>query len=82
MSSYNVNPNWLKSFSNIKFELLYRLTNDGNEFSVFHKKCDGIKNNFIVIESKDGIKFGAYCPEEWESCNTKTVYCDNIFLRI
>ena len=72
--------NWLKSFSNIKLKLLYRLTNDGNEFSVFHKKCDGIKNNFIVIESKDGIKFGAYCPEEWESCNTKTVYCDNIFL--
>ena len=36
--------------------------------------------DFIVIESKDGIKFGAYCPEEWESCNTKTVYCDNIFL--
>ena len=72
--------NWLKSFSNIKFELLYRLTNDGNEFSVFHKKCDGIKNNFIVIESKDGRKFGAFCPEEWESCNLKTTYCNTIFL--
>ena len=71
---------WLNSFPNLKFELLYRLTNDGNEFSTFHKKCDGMKNNLIVIESKDGIKFGAFCPEEWESCNIKKSYCDNIFL--
>ena len=71
---------WLKSFSNIKFNLLYRLTSDGNSFSTFHNKCDNIKNNLIVIESIKGRKFGAFCPGEWKSCAIQTKYCENVFL--
>ena len=69
----------LKSFSNIKFNLLYRLTRDGKEFKTFHKKCDGFKNNLIVIESYKG-KFGSFCPKEWKSDNNSKESCDNVFL--
>ena len=46
--------NCLETFPSLGLNLLYRLTRDGNEFSTFHKKCDGIKNNLIVIESNKG----------------------------
>ena len=72
---------WLSpKFKNINFELLYRLSEDGKDFNIFHKKCDGYNNNLIIIESTKGNKFGAFCSEKWESCNIKKNYCNDVFL--
>jgi hypothetical protein len=72
---------WLSpKFKNLDFELLYRLSNDGEDFNIFHKKCDGYNNNLIIIESTKGNKFGAFCSEKWESCNIKKNYCNDVFL--
>jgi hypothetical protein len=71
--------NCLETFPSLGFNLLYRLTRDGNSFENFHKKCDNIKNNLIVIESEKGRKFGAFCPEDWISGFLKKK-CSNAFL--
>ena len=45
------------------------MTKDGDSFKIFHKLCDNIKPNLILIKSKKGKKFGGFTFENWESCN-------------
>ena len=61
--------NWIEPNKIIKAELLYRLTKDGESFEIFHKLCDGIKPNLLLVKSKKGFKFGGFTFENWESCN-------------
>jgi hypothetical protein len=41
--------NWMGSKPNLA--LLYRVSNDGDDASVFHEKCDGKSNTLTVIKS-------------------------------
>ncbi len=61
--------NWIDSEKKINSHLLYRMTKDGDSFKIFHKLCDNIKPNLILIKSKKGKKFGGFTFENWESCN-------------
>ena len=61
--------NWIDSKKKINSHLLYRMTKDGDSFKIFHKLCDNIKPNLILIKSKKGKKFGGLTFENWESCN-------------
>ena len=61
--------NWIDSKKKINSHLLYRMTKDGDSFKIFHKLCDNIKPNLILIKSKKGKKFGGFTFENWESCN-------------
>ena len=61
--------NWIDSKKKINSHLLYRMTKDGDSFKIFHKVCDNIKPNLILIKSKKGKKFGGFTFENWESCN-------------
>ncbi len=65
-----------------KFELLYRLTENDESFETFHKKCDDIRENIILIKASNGKKkFGGYYPNSWESSNEeKLIKCNDVLL--
>ena len=46
---------------------LYQATIDGGEPSIFHIKCDGIRNTLIIYQSKGNRRFGAFASESWEN---------------
>ena len=50
----------------VSAELKYRLTKDGADFNTFHKLCDNISPNLLLIkDDKDNI-FGGYTKVTWE----------------
>ncbi len=69
--------NWIDSKKKINSLLLYRMTKDGDSFKIFHKLCDNIKPNLILIKSKKGKKFGGFTFKNLESCNEEIWKKDN-----
>ena len=64
--------NYLKESSiinnkNLKFELLYRGSRDGDDTVNLHKKCCGYKNVIIFMKSEEGKKFGGFTNIGWET---------------
>lgn len=51
----------------ISSKLLYRMSRNGCTISDFHKLCDNIKNNLIVIQAESNEIFGSYCTWEWDT---------------
>ena len=60
---------WINPNQSIKFELLYRLTKDGDSISTFHNKCDNISPTLVLAESLDGYKFGGFTTCTWDTKN-------------
>ena len=68
----------IKKFKNFLFpdisfdsELKYRLTRDGKSFKIFHKLCDNIAPNLLLIkDDKDNI-FGGFTNVSWENMDIK-----------
>ena len=58
---YGLND-WKK---NIKTQLLYKSSRDGNKFSTFHKLCDNKGKTLILIKSSEGFIIGGYTPLDW-----------------
>ena len=59
--------NWINPDKNIKAELLYRLTRDGELYKTFHEKCDNKGPTLVLIHDTTNIKTGGYTPLSWES---------------
>ena len=57
-NNYNSSlKNWINPNSNIKANLLYRLSRDGPEISTFHRLCDNKGPNILVLfYLKNGYK--------------------------
>ena len=60
----NVISNWFNN--NFNFKMIYKAKRDGDTAEAFHNKCDGKKNNIIIIQIQNGIKFGGYTSKSWE----------------
>ena len=60
---YELN-NWKK---NIKTQLLYKKSSDGNKSSTFHKLCDNKGKTLTLIQSSEGFIIGGYTPLDWDS---------------
>ena len=58
-----INPNKEK----IRAELLYRLSENGIEFSNFHKLCDNKEPTLTLFHVSDGNKVGIYTPLSWNT---------------
>ena len=58
--------NWINPNTKIKTELKYRLSRDGPDFKTFHKLCDGISPNLILIQSENNCRFGGFTYQSWE----------------
>ena len=63
---------------NLKFELLYRATRDGDAAEVFHRLCDNKQNILVIVETTKNRKFGGFCSigyrSNGESQNDNTAF--------
>ena len=59
--------NWINPKETIKFELLYRMSRDGIEFSKFHKLCDNKGPTITLIKLENENILGSYSPLAWDS---------------
>ena len=58
---------WINSSKNIKMKLLYRLSENGDEYSTFHQLCDNQGPTLTLFHVTDGNKVGIYTPLSWGS---------------
>ena len=50
----------------VYFNLAYRASEDGDKASDFHKKCDTIGPNVVLIKTRKGNVFGGFTFKNWE----------------
>jgi len=60
-------------------KLIYRCSKDGDSYSIFHSKCDGISNTLVIGKSESNKIFGGFTSQSWDQ-NEETKYDDNAFL--
>ncbi|XP_052792987.1 interferon-induced protein 44-like [Mya arenaria] len=58
------------------FNLLYSITRDGCDASVFHQKCDNQGPTLTVLYNKEGSVYGGYTSVSWESPVSFVNKCD------
>ena len=75
----NILKNWINPYKEIKAELLYRLTRDGDLYQTFHDKCDNKGPTLTLINDDSGLKTGGYTPLSWDS-NTQWKYDNDTFI--
>jgi hypothetical protein len=51
---------------NIKYKIIFRSNIDGDAASIFHEKCDKIKNTLILIKASGNKRFGGFTTETWD----------------
>ena len=54
-----------KENKKIIINLLYKASADSDKAAVFHEKCDKAKNTIVLVETKDGMRFGGYTACSW-----------------
>ena len=63
----NIIKDWIDQNKNIKAELLYRLSDNGEEFSKFHELCDNKGPTLTLFYTQEGISGGIYTPLSWDN---------------
>ena len=71
--------NWINPNSNVKVNLLYRLSRDGPEISTFHNLCDNKGPTLTLFHIENGDKVGFYINESFESTSSWK-YDNNCFI--
>ena len=54
-----------KKNKKVLINLLYKASIDSDKASVFHQKCDSAKNTIVLVETKDGKRFGGFTTCSW-----------------
>ena len=54
-----------KKSTRMIIDLLYKASIDGDSAQVFHQKYDKAKNTIVLIETKNGKRFGGYTTCNW-----------------
>ena len=49
----------------IKFQLLYKGTKNGDKALYFHTKVDGVRNTLTLVKTKKGVRFGGFTSQNW-----------------
>ena len=64
---------------NIRFKIIYRGTEHGDLSTIFHEKCDNIKNTLVLVHTSCNKRFGGFTTQTWdgEDINKKD---DNCFI--
>ena len=52
-------------------ELKYRMTRDGVDFTIFHRLCDNISPNLLLIKDNKNNIFGGFTKVSWEKRDCK-----------
>ena len=61
--------NWIAPGKEVKLDLIFKKSRDGDKAKDFHKFCDNKKKTLILIETKEGRKFGGFSYNEWNHSN-------------
>ena len=69
-----------KKLKNIFFKKIYSAKEDGDSTSIFHQKCDGIKNVITFFKTIKGAKFGVYVQVGFGLGGGVYIADDEIFL--
>ena len=69
-----------KKLKNIFFKKIYSAKEDGDSTSIFHQKCDGIKNVITFFKTIKGAKFGVYVQVGFGLGEGVHIADDEIFL--
>ena len=67
LTYYESLKNWINPTKKIKAELLYRLSDNGDNKSTFHELCDNKGPTLTLFHINDGNIIGIYTPLSWES---------------
>ena len=68
MKKYNEKlKEWINPSRKIKAELLYRLSENGDNKTSFHELCDNKGYTLTLFHVNDGNKVGIYTPLFWDS---------------
>ena len=61
----------------IEYNIIYKSSKDGDLSTVFHKKCDNIKNTLLLIQDSENKIFGGFTTQTWdgEDINKKDNNC-------
>ena len=59
--------NWINPSKKIRTELLYRLSENGDNKSTFHELCDNKGPTLILFHVNDGNIAGIYTPLSWDT---------------
>ena len=62
--------NWIKETINkdeIKFELIFRMSENGTKSADFHKYCDNKGPTLTLVKTSKNKKFGGFTPLNWQS---------------
>ena len=70
--------NWINKEKNIKAELLYRFSRDGDKISKFHELCDDKGPTLTLFKVKEIIG-GIYTPLSWD-IKSETKYDNKTFM--
>ena len=52
--------NWINPSKDLKFELIYKASKNGDNAKNFHQNCDGKHPTVTIIKSRNGHTFGGY----------------------
>ena len=66
----------------IKYRLLYRATRDGDSAKIFHLKCDNFHNLVVIIETREGKRFGGYTSSKFTGANPMKIDNDAFLFSI
>ena len=72
INDFNLINNYLSNLYNkeIKYELIYRASEDGAFGKIFKKKCSKTKRTLTIIFTKKNKKFGGYTEVLWNDSNS------------
>ena len=51
------------------YNLIYRGSRNGFRAGDFHEKCDGKKNTIVVVQARNGRRFGGFTEAKWDKSN-------------
>ena len=77
LSSVPQNPN--KKNCDLKFQLIYKATIDGDSTNDFHDLCDNESDVIVAIETDSGLRFGGFTKIGFDS-SCKSKIDDDAFL--
>ena len=67
---------WISPNKNIKYDLLYRATKDGDKSSDFHRLCDEKGPTLVIGKTPGGYVFGGFTKIKWTSSKYGEYFLD------
>ena len=74
----NLILNWIKPNTKMKFNLLYKVSRDGDRISTFTEKVSKKCPTLILIKTTDNYKFGGYTSQQWNMTGSYTYVKDEL----